>query len=60
MKFEQAEYTVMEDAGSVRACAVVTGGTLSEPLSLTLYTVDGTARGIVIEHCCSNHTCESL
>ena len=60
VRFEQAEYTFMEDAGSVQVCALVTGGTLSEALSLTLYTEDATAHGIVIEHCCSNHSCESL
>ena len=60
MRFEQAEYTVMEDAGSVQACVLVTGGALLEPLLLKLYTEDGTAHGIVIEYCCSNHICESL
>ena len=57
VRFEHAEYTFMEDAGTVQACALVTGRINPWsyiPLSLTLYTEDDTAHGIVIEHCCSD------
>ena len=45
VEFEQAVYTVMEDAGSVEACVLVNGKGASEELLITLYTEDNTAHG---------------
>ena len=46
--FEKSEYSVLEDVGSLEACAVITGGNFSETLFLKLYTIQDTATGSYI------------
>ena len=44
--FERSEYSVLENVGSVEACAVITGRSFSKTLFLKLYTIQDTATGI--------------
>ena len=47
VEFEQAVYTVMEDAESAQVCVLVSGKKATEELLITLYTEENTAHGIV-------------
>ena len=47
VEFEQAVYTVMEDAGSAQFCVLVSGKNATEELLITLYTEDNTAHGMM-------------
>ena len=42
---ERPNYTIPEDGGTVEVCVVLTGGTLSETVTVTLETVQDSAIG---------------
>ena len=55
VEYEQAVYTVVENEGSVQACAVVSGDMVSENFTrISLHTEDDTAKGILIFYTTSN------
>ena len=55
VEYEQAVYTVVENEGSVQACAVVSGDMVSENFTrISLYTEDDTAQGILTLYTTNN------